>query len=116
MSNEALKVSCVLEGDRAIDFERLSMEFKAGNYKASRSKQQAAMIGAAMLVLDSVKQKCAHETGKRYPTLVEVLAYAQVPNSDINCLIGVSDAVGEESIASISAAIGAASGKSQNGS
>lgn len=114
MSNEALKISCILEGDRAIDFERLSMEFKAGQYKLSRSKQQSAMIGAAMLVMDATKQKCTQATGKRYPTLVELLVYAEISPQDINNLLGVDDSAGEESIASLSAAIASAGAKSSD--
>ena len=108
MSNEALKISCYLEGDRAIDFERLSMEFKAGQYKLSRSKQQAAMIGASMLVMDAIRQKCTQATGKRYPTLTELLVFAEIPQRDINNLLGTSETVSEESIASISASIASA--------
>ena len=115
MSNEALKISCVLEGDRAIDFERLSMEFKAGQYKLSRSKQQAAMIGAAMLVMDSIKQKCTQATGKRYPTLVELLVFAEIPQRDISNLLGTTGTVDEESIASIGTAIASAGNEGKNG-
>lgn len=115
MSNEALKISCYLEGDRAIDFERLSMEFKAGQYKLSRSKQQSAMIGASMLVMDAIRQKCTQATGKRYPTLIELLVFAEIPLRDINNLLGTSETVSEESIASISASIASAGETKGNG-
>ena len=53
MNTETMKINCLLEGDSAIDFERLSMEFKGNLYRFNRQKQQAAMVGAAMLVLDA---------------------------------------------------------------
>lgn len=111
MSNEALKVSCVLEGDSAIDFERLAMEFKVGQYAGTRPKQQAAMIGVAMLVLDASKQKCTAATGKRYPTLVELLEFAGIQRNDINKVLGLVEPPGEGDIAPLAAAIAGAGKK-----
>lgn len=112
MSNDVMKIGCSLEGDSAIDFERLSMVLKAGQYGVTRPKQQAAMIGAAMLVLDATKQQCTQTTGKRYPTLAEVLEFAGIAKSDINKLLGINEPPGEDSIAPLAAAIaGATAGK-----
>lgn len=108
MSNEMLKIGCLLEGDSAIDFERLSMVLKVGQYGSTRPKQQAAMIGAAMLVLDATKQKCTEMTGKRYPTLVELLEFAGIAKSDINKLLGIHEPPGVDSIAPLAAAIAGA--------
>lgn len=109
-----LKVSCLLEGDRAIDFERLSMEFNAGQYRLSRSKQQAAMIGAAMLVMDATKQKCTAATGKRYPTLEELLVFAEVEQRDICNLLGTGQAGEDGQPAATSAILDSANGGSRN--
>lgn len=84
MGAETLKIACVLEGDSAIDFERLSMVFKSQNYANNRPKQQAVMIGAAMLVLDAMMQRCSAETGKRYPSIEEVLEYAGCRTADVD--------------------------------
>jgi len=111
MGNEAIKVNCVLEGDSAIDFERLAMEFKIGQYAGTRPKQQAAMIGAAMLVLDANKQKCAAATGKRYPTLVELLEFAGIQRGDINKVLGLVEPPGEGEIGSLAATIAGAGKK-----
>lgn len=105
MGSEALKISCVLEGDSAIDFERLAMEFKVGQYAETRPKQQAAMIGVAMLVLDAGKQKCMAATGKRYPTLVELLEFTGIRRNDINKVLGLIEPPGEGDIAPLAAAI-----------
>lgn len=95
MSDGILKVSCVLHGDNAIDFERLLMEFKASfkssQYGNARHVQQAALIGTAMLVLDANKRQYAETTGKRYPTLVELLEWLGIPRTDINKALGIPD-------------------------
>lgn len=87
MSVETLKVSCLLEGDSAIDFERLSMVFKAQNHAPSKPKQQAVMVSAALLALDAVLLKFADETGKRYPSLDEVLNFAGCRKVDVEKLL-----------------------------
>lgn len=105
MSKDVMKINCVLEGDSVIDFERLSMVLKVGQYKETRQKQQAAIIGAALLILDASKQKYTLETGKRYPTLVELLEYAGIARPDINELLGIVEPPSDASIASLAAAI-----------
>lgn len=111
MSNDALKVNCVLDGDSAIDFERLAMEFKIGQYAGTRPKQQAAMIGAAMLVLDAMKQRCVAATGKRYPTLAELLEFSGIQRNDINKVLGLTEPPSDGDIAPLAAAIAGASKK-----
>jgi hypothetical protein len=105
MGNESHKVSCLLEGDSAIDFERLSMVFKVAQYGQNRPKQQAIMIGVAMLVLDAVKQQCVQQTGKRYPSLIEVLKFIGISDSDIHKALGRVDMPGDDEISSLAAAI-----------
>ncbi|MDH0342095.1 hypothetical protein [Chromobacterium haemolyticum] len=83
MPLETLKIACVLEGDSAIDFERLSMVLKSQNYAQNRPKQQAVMVGASLLVLDSMMRRYSDETGKRYPTIEEVLEYAGCREIDV---------------------------------
>lgn len=101
MGKEITKISCIIEDDCSIDFERLSMVFKVGQYASNRQKQQSVMIGAAMLVLDATKQKCTDATGKRYPTLVELLEFAGIAQQDINKLLGLNELPSEGSIASL---------------
>lgn len=112
MSDDMMKISCVLIGDCAIDFERLSMVLKVGQYGMSRPKQQAAMIGAAMLVLDATQRAYAKETGKRYPSLAELLEFAGIARTDINKLVGVVDLPDESTIGSLATAV-AKSGKNE---
>ncbi|MCM3609160.1 hypothetical protein M4D49_27120 [Cupriavidus pauculus] len=87
MSAETLKVSCVLEGDNAIDFERLSMVFKTQSRAPNRPKQQALMVSASLLALDAVLRKFAEEKGKRYPSLAEVLEFAGCRRADVEKLL-----------------------------
>lgn len=105
MSNDSTKINCILEGDRATDFEQLLMVFKVGQYAATRQKQQSVMIGAAMLVLDATKRKFTESTGKRYPTMVELLEFAEIAEQDIKSLLGLSELPNVESIASLTASI-----------
>lgn len=83
MVTETLKIACVLEGDSAIDFERLSMVFKSQNYAQNRAKQQAVLVGASMLILDAMMQRYTVETGKRYPSIEEVLEFAGCRAQDV---------------------------------
>lgn len=105
MSGDSIKISCLLEGDSATDFEQLLMVLKVGQYAPTRQKQQSAMVGAAMLVLDATKQKYTEATGKRYPTLVDLLKFAGIAQQDIKNLLGLSELPSDESIASLTASI-----------
>lgn len=105
MNKDIAKISCLLEGDRATDFEQLMMVLKVGQYAETRQKQQSVMIGAAILTLDVAKQKYTEATGKRYPTLIELLAFAGVAQQDIQNLLGLSELPSEASVAALAASI-----------
>lgn len=105
MSKDKTKISCLLEGDRATDFEQLVMVLKVGQYAETRQKQQSLMVGAAILALDMAKQKYTEATGKRYPTLVELLAFAGVAQQDLQNLLGLSELPSEASVAALAASI-----------
>lgn len=105
MSTDSTKISCLLEGDRATDFEQLMMVFKVGQYAPTRQKQQSVMVGAAMLVLDAMKQKYTEATGKRYPSLVELLAFSGIAEQDIKNLLGLVELPSEASVAALAASI-----------
>lgn len=93
MTNEILKINTSIADDAAIDFERLQMVFKVPQYAKSKQRQQSIMIGAGMLVLDAMKEKCAQNTGKRYPSLQEVLEFSGIPKTDIEKLLGNDDGI-----------------------
>lgn len=84
MNAETLKVSCILEGDSAFDFERIAMVLKVQTYAQNRQKQQAVMVSASMLAFDALIRRFIEETGKRYPTMDEVLSFAGCRESDID--------------------------------
>lgn len=111
IGNEVLKVSCALEGDSAIDFERLLMEFNVKQYAGTRPKQQAAILSAALLVLDATKRNYTVSTGTRYPTLVDLLTFVGIPRSDVNKALGLVDPPGEAEVAHLAAAVAAADKK-----
>lgn len=94
MGAETVKVSCLLEGGSALDFERLQMMFKAQAIMPSRSKQQSLLIGAALLVLDAETRRFADSSGRSYPTLGEVLEFAGCRKGDVEALLkGASEGV-----------------------
>lgn len=90
IGDETIRVGCVLEGDSAIDFERLVMECKVATYASTRPKQQSLLISVALLVLDSGKRSCAAKTGERYPSIEEVLRFHEVSEKDIVRLLGAT--------------------------
>jgi len=108
MSNEILKINTSIVDDAAIDFERLLMVFKIGKYTKSKQEQQSIMIGAAMLVLDATKEKYAQSSGKRYPTLQEVLEYVNISQADIDKLFGNNDGI----LTTLTAAVASTESKS----
>ncbi len=98
MHADNLKIGCTLEGDNAIDFERLSMVFKMPSRAPTKQKQQALMIGASLLALDAAMRKYSEETGKRYPSLEEVLMFAGCRPPDVDKLLNGSPAAGVDAL------------------
>ncbi len=100
--HEKLKISCWLDGDTSIDFERMALVLKASQYAKSRPRQQSILVAASILVLDAAMKKFTEASGKRYPTIVELLEFAGVSKQDIVRLLKIPD---EKSMEPIAAAI-----------
>lgn len=83
-----MKLNCHLEGDSALDFERLAMTLKVSNFAANRPKQQATLVSAMLLVMDAALAEFAQKTGRRYPELAELLESAGVKRTDVARLLG----------------------------
>lgn len=79
---DTVRIACTLEGDSAIDFERLLMELKVQQMAPTKQKQHAMLVAVALLVLDACKRSYSSESGKRYPSVEEVLRFAGVGDKD----------------------------------
>jgi hypothetical protein len=97
---ENLKINCTLSGDSAIDFERLSLMFKVPSVATGKQEQQATMIRALLLSFDATVRKFSDETGKRYPSLEEVLKWSGCSAQDIKLLYPNSPAAGVDAVKS----------------
>lgn len=105
MSTDMTKINCILEGDRATDFEQLLMVLKVSQYANTRQKQHSIIVGAAMLVLDATRLKYTESTGKRYPTLIELLEFSGIAQNDIKKLLNLSELSEEGDITALASAI-----------
>jgi len=97
---ENLKINCTLTGDSAIDFGRLSLMFKVPTLATSKQEQQAVMIRALLLSFDATVRKFSSETGKRYPSLEEVLEWNGCSSRDIKQLTPDSRVAGVDAVKS----------------
>ncbi|MFM0265625.1 hypothetical protein [Paraburkholderia sediminicola] len=88
MNRAGMKLNCHLEGDSALDFERLAMTLKIGNFAPGKPKQQATLVGAMLLVMDAALTEFAEKTGRRYPELAELLESAGVKRTEVARLLG----------------------------
>lgn|GEM_PF-6348639 len=95
MGEDSLKISCVLVGDAALDFEKCQVTLKIPAHAPGKQRQQALAISVAMLVLDATIQRYQADKGDRYPAIDQVLEYAGCRPADINKLLGITD--GEKS-------------------
>lgn len=86
MQSDNVKISCNLEGESALDYEKLSMLLKIQSLAPNRPKQQAFLISAALLALDASMTRLCEATGQRYASLEEVLKYAGCRAPDIEKL------------------------------
>jgi len=95
VGEDSLKISCVLVGDAALDFEKCQVTLKIPAHAPGKQRQQALAISVAMLVLDATIQRYQADKGDRYPAIDQVLEYAGCRPADINKLLGITD--GEKS-------------------
>ncbi|MDR8878071.1 hypothetical protein [Burkholderia multivorans] len=87
MDQPVMKLSCHLEGDSALDFERVAMMLKVSKFAPNRPKQQSTLVSAMLLLTDAVMAEFAQRTGRRYPELAELLESAGVKRADIARLL-----------------------------
>jgi len=97
---ENLKINCTLAGDSAIDFGRLALMFKVPTLVTSKQEQQALMLRALLLSFDATVRKFSVETGKRYPSLEEVLEWNGCSLQDIKQLTPESPVAGMDAVKS----------------
>lgn len=91
VGEDNLKISCVLVGDAALDFEKCQVTLKIPARAPGKQRQQSLAISAAMLVLDATIQRYQAEKGERYPAIDQLLEYAGCRPADINKLLGITE-------------------------
>lgn len=105
MGRQTLKISCVLEGDSALDFERLHVTFQVGATRTGRAKQQALLIEAAMLVMEATLTRHTVETGRRYPALADVMRSAGCSEAVIQGLLDAGTRAESSGVGAVKTAI-----------
>jgi len=99
MRNDSVRISCLLEGSSAIDFDRLAVTFKPGDLGFTKAKTQAWLLGAALLLLDQKTSEFVIRTGRRYPKLDELLIEAGCRPEDVKAVLGGSSVTFAEKLA-----------------